>query len=215
MTNAKKTFPHDTPSRGEVFLDNLPYAVMIALGAALIWLALRPSHWSWTGAAVYLAYSALGTFWFILFVCPYCGRGTSCPSGYGGIAQALRGDRDRSLFPQKFARHVLVIVPLWFAPLVVAAPVLVQGFDLVLASLAAIFALEGLVILPLVSRKWNCGTCERRDDCPWMKRAAERAGERGPTGSTTLSGRRGPVRSTTLSGRRGQERENIPEDSGQ
>ena len=179
MAKAEKRHSHGFPSRGEVLLDNLPYAGMIALGAVLIWLVLKPSHWSWTGAAVYVAYGALGTLWIILFVCPYCGRGASCPSGYGRIAAALSGERDRSRFKQKFRRHIPVIVPLWFVPLVVAGPALARGFDPLLWSLAAAFALAGFVILPLVSRKRNCSTCERRGECPWMSGAAERAAECG------------------------------------
>ena len=171
---------HAEPSRGEVFLSNLPYVVMIALGALVIWLSLRPSDWGWIGAGLYAAYGVLGPFWIILFLCPYCGRyGSSCPCGYGRIAAALRKRLDPSLFRRKFMRHISVIVPLWFVPLVAAGYVLAQASIAswpLLASLAGAFAVDGFLILPLAARRHGCGTCEQKADCPWMRRNGDRQG---------------------------------------
>lgn len=166
--------PDVAPSATDVLLDNLGYTGMIALGTALTWTALRTWPWGWIAAAIYAACGVLGALWVILFVCPYCARyGVTCPCGYGRIAAALRKRGDRSLFRRKFRRHIPVIVPVWFAPLVPAGLTLARGFDPVVAALAVAFVLEGCVLLPLVSKRRSCTTCTQKSECPWMKRAKQ------------------------------------------
>jgi hypothetical protein len=166
--------PDAAPSATDLFLDNLGYAGMIALGAALTWGALRAWPWAWIAVAAYVAYGVLGALWVILFICPYCARyGVTCPCGYGRIAAALRKQGDRSLFRRKFWRHIPVIVPLWFAPLVPAGLTLTAGLDPVVVALAVAFVLEGCVLLPLVSKRRSCSTCTQKSQCPWMKQEGE------------------------------------------
>ena len=150
--------------------DNLPYAVMILVGATIIALGLKLSCWAWIAAGAYVAYGIAGALWIIILLCPYCpsyGQ-RSCHCGYGIISAKLRAKGDTALFRQKFRQHIPVIVPLWIIPLIVGGVVAVESFSWPLAILLGAFVLNSFVILPLLSRRRGCKDCPQREACPWM-----------------------------------------------
>jgi len=72
-------------------------------------------------------------------------------------------------FDEKFKRHIPVIVPLWFIPVVVGVIALIGAFSVRLLVLLIVFAVDAFVLLPLLSTKHSCKECPQRDTCPWMK----------------------------------------------
>ncbi len=151
-------------------LDNLPYALMLGLGAAALWLSVGHVPWRWAAAVTYVAYGILGALWIMVFVCPWCHfyDTRQCPCGYGRIAARLRGRRDPGGFARQFRRHIPVIVPLWFVPPLVGASALVRHFSGGLLALLILFAVNSFIVLPLVSRKYGCAACPQKSACPWM-----------------------------------------------
>jgi hypothetical protein len=91
-----------------------------------------------------------------------------CPCGYGRIAPKIRQIKDTSRFKEKFRKHILVIVPLWFIPVLVGAVLEVRSFSWSLLVLMIIFAIDAFVVLPLFSTKHGCADCPQKDSCPWM-----------------------------------------------
>jgi len=165
----------------QTLANNIPYVGMILLGAVVLLTALSPAVLSWISAIVYLVYGVMGTLWIILFICPYCrywGK-RSCPCGYGKIAAYLREYKGIDCFSEKFKKHIPVIVPLWFIPILVAVPVLISEFSWLLVILIGVFAVDGFVILPLFSTRHGCAECPQRETCPWM------AHKRGPASKQT------------------------------
>ncbi len=155
----------------ETLLHNVPYILMIALGAAVLFCSLRGSAWGPAAAAGYAFYGAAGAVWIMVFVCPFCRFwGTSsCPCGYGQISARLRNRQLGDRFHEKFKKHIPVIVPLWLLPLVAVGPVLVRAFTWSLVVLSAAFVLDAFIILPRVSTQHGCRNCPQRQACPWMK----------------------------------------------
>ena len=151
-------------------IDNIPYMIMTILGAVIFFTSIG-STWRWIAAGLYVLYGISGTFWIIIFVCPYCHYYDTrlCPCGYGQIAAKIRPKRDDSLFTQKYKRHIPVIVPLWIAPVIAGIIALALNFSLWTLALIAIFAVNSFVILPLLSRKYGCAHCPQKDQCPWMQ----------------------------------------------
>ena len=72
------------------------------------------------------------------------------------------------MFAKKFKRHIPVIVPLWLIPVACGAVALSQRYSPGLVGLAAAFAVNAFIILPLLSRRHSCSECPQKDDCPWM-----------------------------------------------
>jgi hypothetical protein len=162
----------------QTLANNIPYVGMILLGAVVLLTALSPAVLSWISAGVYLVYGVMGTLWIILFICPYCrywGK-RSCPCGYGKIAAYLREYKGVDCFSEKFKKHIPVIVPLWFIPLLVGVAFVVWSFSWLLLALLLIFAVDAFLILPVFSARHGCKECPQRDMCPWM------AHKRGPAG---------------------------------
>ncbi len=161
-----------TYTRRETLQHNLPYLLMIVLGALVLFCSLGGPGWGPVAAAGYILYGLAGAVWIMVFVCPFCRFwGTdSCPCGYGQIAARMRGRQPGDRFHEKFKKHIPVIVPLWFLPLVAAVPVLVQGLTWALAVLSAAFVLDAFVILPRLSTQHGCRDCPQREGCPWMGR---------------------------------------------
>jgi hypothetical protein len=155
----------------ETLLHNLPYVLMIVLGAAVLLWSLNSLAWGPVMAAGYVLYGLAGAVWIMVFVCPFCRfwDSRSCPCGYGRIAARLCERQPGDRFHEKFKRHIPVIVPLWFLPLVAAVPVLVRGFTWGLVVLSAAFVLDAFVILPRFSTQHGCRDCPQREGCPWMK----------------------------------------------
>jgi hypothetical protein len=159
----------------EELVNNLPYTAMTLLGAAVFIVSLKSSPLGWIGATLYLLYGIAGAFWIIIFLCPYCRycNTRSCPCGYGSIAGKLREKKPDDCFNEKFKKHIPVIVPLWFIPILVAVPFVIRTFTWLLLLLLIVFAIDAFVVLPLVSTKHGCKNCPQRDSCPWMSRKSK------------------------------------------
>jgi hypothetical protein len=154
------------------FIDNVPYIIMIILGAFILSIGLELSIWGWVAAGVFVLYGVVGAFWIIVFVCPYCHYYDSraCPCGYGLIAAKLRSKKDGDRFIEKFKKHIGVIVPLWIIPILVGGITIIFNFYWEMLVLVMAFALNSFIILPLISRKYGCAHCPQRDACLWMGR---------------------------------------------
>lgn len=151
-------------------INNIPYIAMMLFGAAVFSVGFVGSNWGLILAAVYLAYGAAGAFWIMIFVCPYCRYWKSrlCPCGYGRIAARFRRKSPVECFDEKFKRHIPVIVPLWFMPILAGLPIVIRSFSWMLLVLLVMFALDAFVVLPLVSIKHGCIECPQSGSCPWM-----------------------------------------------
>lgn len=155
----------------ETLLHNLPYILMTILGAAVLFDSLKGSMWATVAAAGYIFYGLAGAVWIMIFVCPFCRFwGTdSCPCGYGKIAAKIRNRQPDDRFSEKFKKHIPVIVPLWFLPLIAAVPALIRGFTWGLVILMVVFVVDAFLILPWLSKQHGCRDCPQRQTCPWMK----------------------------------------------
>ncbi len=171
-SNSKDFQPARQYSRAQQLVNNLPYAAMTVLGAAIFVTGFERSIWGWAAASAYLIYSVAGAFWIMIFMCPYCERWNtmSCPCGYSRIAARLRQKSDSSRFKEKFKKHIPVIVPLWFIPILAGVPGVVRSFSWPLFVLLVLFALVAFVVLPLFSKRHSCSDCPQKDSCPWMGR---------------------------------------------
>jgi len=158
-------------SSAQVFAHNIPYIAMIVLGAAVFVMAFRNSSWGPIAAAAYFAYGVIGALWIMVFVCPYCRYwdSNSCPCGYGRIAALFREKSSVECFDEKFKKHIPVIVPLWFIPLLAGLPVVINSFSWTNLILIVIFALDAFVVLPMISTKHGCKECPQKNTCPWIK----------------------------------------------
>jgi hypothetical protein len=152
-------------------INNIPYAVMTWIGMIIIITCFSTSIWGIIAGFAYLFYGIAGSVWIMIFVCPYCTYWDtrSCPCGYGRIASKFRPKSTVNCFSEKFKRHIPVIVPLWFIPLLVSLPVIVKNFSWPLLALLVAFAVDAFIFLPLVSTKHGCKECPQKDTCPWMK----------------------------------------------
>jgi hypothetical protein len=152
------------------FIDNLPYGAVVLVGAAILWIGVGAGVWRWLAPALFIAYGVAGTVWIMAFICPYCHFYDTrlCPCGYGRIAPLLRARKGPDGFSRQFRRHIPVIVPLWFIPLVAGFVFLVNAFSWLLLALVVLFAVNSFVVLPLVSREYGCARCPQKDACPWM-----------------------------------------------
>ncbi|MHC4482588.1 MAG: hypothetical protein ACYSW4_03475 [Planctomycetota bacterium] len=159
-------------SHAQELVNNLPYATMTVLGTAIFLTGFESLVWKWIAASAYLAYGVMGALWIIVFVCPYCRywNTRACPCGYGHVAARLREKKDYDRFKEKFKKHIPVIVPLWFIPILVGISVIERSFSWALLILLVVFAVDAFVILPLFSTKHGCAGCPQKDSCPWMAR---------------------------------------------
>ena len=182
MNNEHRTIEHSPRQYSHIqeLINNLPYIAMIVLGTAVLFLSISAPLWRWGAAAVYLIYGVTGALWIILFLCPFCRYydTRACPCGYGQIAARLcRKSKIENLksqiledcFDKKFKKHIPVIVPLWFIPVVVGVIALIGAFSIGLLSLLIVFAVDAFLLLPLLSTKHSCKECPQRDICPWMR----------------------------------------------
>lgn len=161
-----------TYSGAEALLHNLPYIVMTALGATVLFRSFQRPAWAYVTATGYVFYGFLGAVWIMVFVCPFCRfwDTNACPCGYGKIAAKIRKRQSEDQFSEKFKKHIPVIVPLWFLPLLAAVPALIRGFTWGYVILVVAFMVDAFVILPLLSTQHGCRDCPQRQTCPWMKR---------------------------------------------
>jgi len=165
-------------SPSQELINNTAYIVMTLLGAAILFMGCGGSTGGWISAIAYLAYGIAGAVWIMVFVCPYCKYfdTRACPCGYGRIAARFCSKQTIECFDEKFKKHIPVIVPLWFIPIVAGAVPLIRSFSLPLLVLLLIFAINAFVILPLISTKHGCKECPQKSTCPWMKYTAKPAG---------------------------------------
>ena len=159
-----------TYGRLAVFLSNVPYLVMLGLGAAIMAVGVRDPAWRWVAAGAYVAYGLAGALWIVVFVCPACPSYATrtCPCGYGLVASMLVKKADRALFARRFRRHVWVPIPLWFIPPAAAGWFAYGGAGRPVWALAGAFVLVAFVAIPAISRGHGCARCPQREDCPWM-----------------------------------------------
>jgi hypothetical protein len=165
-------------SSAQEFVNNIPYIAMTVLGTAIFVVGFHNSSWGLIAAAAYLAYGAIGAFWIMVFVCPYCRYwdSKSCPCGYGRIAALFLKKNPVECFDEKFKKHIPVIVPLWFIPLLAALPVVINSFSWPLLVLIVIFAIDAFVVLPVTSTRHGCKECPQKNICPWIKIMGKSAG---------------------------------------
>jgi fatty acid desaturase len=161
----------------EELASNLPYIAMTVLGSVVVFAGLSGAVWQWAAGVAYFLYGVLGAFWIMYFVCPHCRYwGTrSCPCGYGRVAEKIRARKPGDRFAEKFRKHIPVIVPLWFVPVLVGIVVLLRSFSWAFLVLLVAFSLVAFVILPLFSKGHACKDCPQKDTCPWMRRTAAAA----------------------------------------
>jgi TRAP-type uncharacterized transport system fused permease subunit len=165
-------------SPAQELINNTAYIVMILLGAVILIFSYGGSTGGWISAIAYLAYGIAGSVWIMVFVCPYCRYfdTRSCPCGYGRIAARFCTKQTVECFDEKFKKHIPVIVPLWFIPIIAGVVTLIRNFSLPLLVLLIIFAVNAFIILPLVSTKHGCKECPQKNTCPWMKYTLKSAG---------------------------------------
>jgi len=159
-----------TVTHGQEVIDNVPYLLLIVLGAAVVSCGPADGPWRWLAAGLYATYGVAGAIWIICFVCPHCGFYDTrlCPCGYGQVAPWFRKRAANSDFARQFRKHIPVIVPLWFIPLIAGGISLVRDFSWGVLVMLFAFALNSFVVLPLVSRKYGCSACPQKGTCPWM-----------------------------------------------
>jgi hypothetical protein len=165
-------------SPAQELINNTAYIVMILLGTVILIMGYGGSIGSWVSAIAYLAYGIAGSVWIMVFVCPYCRYfdTRACPCGYGHIAARFCSKQTIECFDEKFKKHIPVIVPLWFIPIIGGSVPLIRSFSLPLLILLIIFAINAFVILPLVSTKHGCKECPQKSTCPWMKYTVKATG---------------------------------------
>jgi uncharacterized membrane protein len=170
QANCKNHQPLYEYSHTQELVNNIPYIAMAVLGGAIFVVGFENVTWGWIAASAYVIYSVAGAFWIMIFVCPYCERinTRNCPCGYGRIAARLREKKDIDHFKEKFKKHIPVLVPLWFIPVMVGVLFSVRSFSWTLLVLLAVFAVDAFIILPLFSKKHSCTECPQKDSCPWM-----------------------------------------------
>ncbi len=160
----------------EVIIANIPYAVMVLIGTIIIAYSYNVSGAAYTAAIGYFTYGVMGALWIMIFVCPFCAfyAKKGCPCGYGIISAKIVKKSGGNRFPEKFKRHIPVIVPLWLIPIVCGGIALWDSFSWMLAVLVLVFIIESWIILPLVSVKHGCVDCPQKDNCPWMSRGTRK-----------------------------------------
>lgn len=157
-------------SYAQQLINNIPYITMVVLGAAIFAAGLASPVWAAMAVVLYVIYGLAAVFWLIVFLCPYCNYWDtrSCPCGYGRIAARLRRRKDSGYFDQKFKKHIPVIVPLWFIPVLVGGPILIGSFSWLLLVLLVVFCLDAFIVLPVFSARHGCKKCPQKGFCPWM-----------------------------------------------
>ena len=160
----------------ETVFANIPYAVMVFIGTTIIAYAYGLTVLAFTAAFGYLIYGVIGAFWIMIFVCPFCAfyANKGCPCGYGMISAKIVKKNGRNCFPDKFRRHIPVIVPLWLIPVICGGIALWNSFSWMFTGLVLVFIIESWIILPIVSVKHGCVDCSQKDKCPWMVRSAQK-----------------------------------------
>lgn len=152
-----------------ILMENLPYALMILLGASIFILGFGFSFNAWLSAGLYATYGVIGVFWIIVFVCPYCHNfGSGCFSGHGQISAMFRKKKDERLFVMKFKKSIPVIIAIYLVPVIAGGIFLLLSFSYAILFLIVFFALNSYLVAPEISKKYACANCSVREECPWM-----------------------------------------------
>jgi len=151
--------------RYKIIIDNLPTLAMYALGTIIIF------YLNMIFAVTYVLYCVLATVWFWRFICTYCPHydELTCPCGFSKISAKLFKKRDTKKFLTMFRRHLVIIFPAWFLPIIAAVFILMDNITIEFVSLLIAFLIVGFVIIPIVSRRYGCKDCDLRENCPWMR----------------------------------------------
>jgi len=155
---------------GQELVNNIPYILMVCLGAVVLAVGFGGSAWGPILSRAYMVYGAAGALWIMIFVCPCCQywNSKSCPCGYGRIAAKFRAKNLVEAFDQKFKTYIPAIVPLWFLPVLAGLPVVIRSFSWALLVWLVVFAVDAFVVLPVFSVKHGCKSCRQKECCPWM-----------------------------------------------
>lgn len=153
-----------SPSPVDFVRDNAKMVIMYALGAWILSSVWLPLTW------LYLAYCVLSLLLFIRLICPYCFRyhAGTCLSGYHIFAGIFK-PQSPTRFAKQFKRYVAVLFPVWFVPPLGGLYLLVTAFSWLTVVQLALFCVLAFVILPYISGKHSCATCENAENCPWRK----------------------------------------------
>ena len=152
-----------------IFMENLPYGVMIFLGMMIFLFGLEFTGLAWGLAAAYALYAIIGAMWIIIFVCPYCHNfGDECFSGHGQVSAKLMKKKDEGRFVEEFKRNIPVIIPIYILPVIFGAAMLIIAFSWVVLTLIILFALNSFILSPRISMRYACSRCSVRKECPWM-----------------------------------------------
>jgi hypothetical protein len=152
-----------------ILVENIPYAAMILIGAAVFLLGFGLTLTGWLSAALYAAYGVIGALWIIVFVCPYCPNfGSECFSGHGQVSEMFMQKKDQGRFAKEFKKNIPVIIPIYAIPMVAGLAFFGLSFSYLVLLCAIAFAVNSYAIAPLVSRRVACSKCTVKDECPWM-----------------------------------------------
>ncbi len=161
--------PKEAPKLSTIFLENLPYIIMILLGAFIFLFIFNFSQIAWLSAAAYIAYGIIGVFWMASFVCPYCANfGITCPSGHGQISAYFKKQKDIQLFAKEFKKNMPVIIPIYAIPVIVGVISFLFNFNYSVLVLIVVFAINSYIVAPEVSKRIACINCVQKEECPWM-----------------------------------------------
>jgi hypothetical protein len=145
--------------------------LLTVIGAIILFFAIPGPFWNLVLAIFFVLWGIIGTIWFIIFICPYCHffDTRACPCGYGQLAAKVTTLKDGDRFNVKFKKHISIIFPLWFIPVIIGSYALFIDFSNLILFLIILFIINSYIILPLVSRQYGCAHCPQKDTCPWMK----------------------------------------------
>jgi hypothetical protein len=130
--------------RSAMFVENLPYAIMILLGASIFLVTLNFSFTAWLSTAAYIIYGIVVVFWMATFVCPYCQNfGGTCPSGHGQISARFKKKNDEKLFAKKINRSMPAIFPIYVIPIFGGLIFFVFSFNFLVLMFVVVFAVAG------------------------------------------------------------------------
>jgi hypothetical protein len=132
------------PSRSSIFVEDLPYALMILLGVLIFQVTLDFSLTAWLSTVAYIIYGIVVVFWMVAFVCPYCQNfGSTCPSGHGQISARFKRKQDEKLFARKINKSMPAVIPIYVIPIVIGAVAFVFSFNFLVLILVALFVVLG------------------------------------------------------------------------
>lgn len=138
------------------------YAAMTALGAATLLFTCGGSLLGWIAAAAYCAYAPAAGLLFAVRGCGHTAkRSTQAPAVDEDSARA-RG----------FWLHLPLVLPVGLLPPAAAGIAIWLRFSWLVVALAATFAVESFVVLPLVARFYIGPHCPQKNTCPWMRGSA-------------------------------------------